>query len=197
MSLNTLRRSLSMALWRGADRVAEAADARPSLRVAGLWWWHHGLCGGSFAAGTGLAVAFTGGTGARIAEAALCAAGVWVVGKVAEAVHVISFIEGCDGGVGCPFCADTGGDDGPDDGDEPGQGPDAPDDHALFWPVEGWCPDTVAGLQALASGSPAARQDAVNAQLAEAERKFSSLRSQTGPAAGVRAIEATGRSWPR
>ena len=60
MSLNTMRREVSWALWRGTDRIAQATEDRRHVRLAGMWWWHHGVGRGSFAAGAAAAVVIAG-----------------------------------------------------------------------------------------------------------------------------------------
>ena len=156
MSLDTMRRTVAYALWRGTDRLAQATENRPHLRVAGMWWWHHGIGRGSFVAGATAAVAIAGASPARLAETAAVAVALWLVSLVAEAIHVIEYYEGQRGGGGCLFCAKqdgNGDDDGPDD--EPQPAPAGPDDHGVL-PQR--CPDFFADFEAQVSATPAIRE---------------------------------------
>ena len=157
MSLSTMRQAVSMALWRGTDRIAQATEYRPHLRLAGMWWWHHGIGRGSFVAGAATAVFIAGASPARLAETASVAVAVWLTSLVAEAIHVIAYYDGQRGGDGCPLCTrqdGNGGDDGPDD-DEPQPAPAGHEDHGVL-PVR--CPDFFADFEARVSATPAIRE---------------------------------------
>lgn len=155
MSLDTMRRTVAWALWRGTDRIAQATEHRLHLRLAGMWWWHHGPGRGSFAAGATTAVLIAGASPARFVETAAVAVAVWLVSLIAEAIHVIAYYDGQRDGDGCPFCTKQGGDgdDGPDD--EPQPAPAGPEDHGV---LSQRCPDFFADFEAQVSATPAIRE---------------------------------------
>ena len=164
MRISELRESAAQVpyvIWRGTNQLAEAVNARPDWRIAALWWWHHGISRGSFTAGAVAAVAVTGADVPGFIQLALVAALMWLVGTVAEAVHVIAYCDGrnCEA-CRCPFCADSsdGGHGGHGDGDEePPAGPDDPEDHRE--PSEPQrCPATFAEFEAQVSAFPAMRE---------------------------------------
>ena len=156
MSLNTMYRTVSVALWRGTDHIAQTTEHRPHLRLAGMWWWHHGVSRGSFVAGASAAILIAGASPARFVETVGAAMTMWMISLVAEAIHVIAYYDGRRGGDGCPFCATSadGGDDGPGD-DEPQPEPDTPTGRSAL-PER--CPDFFADFEAQVSATPAIRE---------------------------------------
>jgi hypothetical protein len=167
MRISLLREAAAQvpfAIWRGTNRLAEAVNVRPAWRIAALWWWHNGIGRGSFVAGSVAAVAVVGTDVPGFIQLMLVASMMWLVGLVAEAVHVIAYCDGRDCvACRCPFCADNGdgGHGGHGDGDEePPACPDDPEDHREPYDSQR-CPATFAEFEVQVSAFPAMREPGV------------------------------------
>jgi hypothetical protein len=113
--------SVALLLWRCTNRLADAAERRPRLHVAGLWWWHHGVSAGSFGAGCSVAVALGGAGPVRLTKIVITVCVVLFAGEAAASIHAVAFSGNLHGGAGCPLCDvdPDRGEGGPDDGPQP------------------------------------------------------------------------------